>query len=45
MPIAVRVVNDSEFTAWVADAKKKFAGDDGVPPNTLRGGQATPPPR
>jgi cytochrome c oxidase subunit II len=25
MPIAVRVVNDQEFTAWVEGAKKKFA--------------------
>ncbi len=27
MPIAVRVVSDREFSAWVEDAKKKFAGD------------------
>jgi cytochrome c oxidase subunit II len=25
MPIAVRVVNDQEFAAWVETAKKKFA--------------------
>jgi len=25
MPIAVRVVSDQEFTAWVEDAKKKYA--------------------
>lgn len=25
MPIQVRVVSDEEFTAWLADAKKKFA--------------------
>ena len=25
MPIAVRVVSDQEFAAWVEDAKKKFA--------------------
>ena len=25
MPIAIRVVTDQEFTAWVADAEKKFA--------------------
>ena len=25
MPIAVRAVSDAEFTAWVAEAKKKFA--------------------
>ena len=27
MPIAVRVVTDQEFAAWVADAKKKFASN------------------
>ncbi len=27
MPIAVRVVNDQEFAAWVEDAKKKFASN------------------
>jgi cytochrome c oxidase subunit 2 len=27
MPIAVRVVSEREFSAWVEDAKKKFAGD------------------
>ncbi len=26
MPIAVRVVKDADFAAWVEDAKKKFAG-------------------
>ena len=25
MPIAIRVVNDQAFEAWLADAKKKFA--------------------
>jgi len=28
MPIAVRVVTDQEFAAWVEDAKKKFASID-----------------
>ena len=27
MPIAVKVVSDQEFAAWVADAKKKFAAN------------------
>jgi cytochrome c oxidase subunit 2 len=27
MPIAIRGVTEAEFTAWVADAKKKFASD------------------
>jgi cytochrome c oxidase subunit II len=31
MPITVRVVNDADFTAWVADAKKKYASDDSAP--------------
>ena len=31
MPIAVRVVSDQAFNAWVEDAKKKFASN---PPNT-----------
>ena len=29
MPIAVRVVNDDDFAAWVEQAKKKSASDDG----------------
>jgi cytochrome c oxidase subunit 2 len=32
MPIAVRVVSDQAFAAWVADARKKFAS---APANTL----------
>jgi cytochrome c oxidase subunit II len=32
MPIAVRVVSEKEFTAWAAEAKKKFAGNDAAPP-------------
>ncbi len=31
MPITVRVVSDREFSAWVEDAKKKFAGDISLP--------------
>jgi len=31
MPIAVRVVSDQAFSAWVEDAKKKFASDDRTP--------------
>jgi cytochrome c oxidase subunit 2 len=33
MPIAVRVVSASEFTAWAAQAKQKFAGAPSVPTN------------
>jgi cytochrome c oxidase subunit II len=35
MPISVRVVNDSDFTTWVAAAKEKYAGDESVPPNSF----------
>ena len=31
MPISVRVVNDQAYTAWIADAKKKYARDDRTP--------------
>jgi cytochrome c oxidase subunit 2 len=29
MPIAVRVVSDAEYTAWLDQAKKKYASDNG----------------
>jgi cytochrome c oxidase subunit II len=35
MPIAVRVVNDADFAAWVAQAKQKFATDDKAPANAF----------
>jgi cytochrome c oxidase subunit II len=35
MPIAVRVVSDSDFNAWVEDAKKKYARQDDAPPTAL----------
>ncbi len=31
MPIAVRVVSEQAFAAWVEDAKKKFAGNESAP--------------
>ena len=31
MPIAVRVVSEQAFAAWVEEAKKKFASDGGAP--------------
>ena len=31
MPIAVRVVSEKEYSAWLETAKKKFAVDDGAP--------------
>jgi cytochrome c oxidase subunit 2 len=35
MPIAVRVVNEKEYAAWVEQAKKKYAGNDGAQTITL----------
>jgi cytochrome c oxidase subunit 2 len=35
MPITVRVVNDNDFTAWVAQAKQKYAGADSAPANMV----------
>jgi cytochrome c oxidase subunit 2 len=35
MPIAVRVVNDSDFAAWAASAKQKYATDNVAPVNTF----------
>jgi cytochrome c oxidase subunit 2 len=31
MPIAVRVVSENEFAAWAAQAKQKYARDEGTP--------------
>ena len=35
MPIAVRVVNDADYTAWLEDAKKKYASADGDRPTAV----------
>ncbi len=35
MPITVRVVNDSDFTAWAAQAKQKYAGTESAPANMV----------
>ncbi len=35
MPIAVRVVSEREFAAWLEAAKKKYARDDGIRATTL----------
>ena len=35
MPIAVRVVNDRDYTAWLDQAKKKYATDDSRPATNL----------
>jgi cytochrome c oxidase subunit 2 len=41
MPIAVRVVSEQTFNAWVEDAKKKYARDDVVPPTNVAAAQST----
>ena len=35
MPIAVRVVSDQAYTAWLEDAKKKYARDESTPATTV----------
>jgi cytochrome c oxidase subunit 2 len=35
MPIAIRVVNDRDYAAWIDQAKKKYAQDNGAHPNVL----------
>ncbi len=35
MPIAIRVVNDRDYTAWREQAKKKYATDDSVRPTAI----------
>ena len=35
MPIAVRVVNDRDYAAWLDQAKKKYATDDSRPATSL----------
>ncbi len=35
MPIAVRVVNDSDFTTWVNQAKQQFSSDESAPPTAI----------
>jgi cytochrome c oxidase subunit II len=41
MPIAVRVVSEQAFAAWVEDAKKKYARDEIVPPTNVAAAQST----
>jgi cytochrome c oxidase subunit II len=42
MPIAVRVVSEDDFNAWVAQAKQKFSAENGVPPNTFAAASGPP---
>jgi cytochrome c oxidase subunit 2 len=41
MPIAVRVVSEQAFTAWVEESKKKYARDEMVPPTNVAAAQST----
>ena len=43
MPIAVRVVTEQAFNAWVEDAKKKWARDDSTPTNFAATDQSLTP--
>jgi cytochrome c oxidase subunit II len=40
MPIMVRVVNDKEYTAWIEQAKKKYATDESRPTAIVAAGGA-----
>jgi cytochrome c oxidase subunit 2 len=42
MPIAVRVVSEQAFSAWVEEAKKKYARDEVPPATTVAAAQSTP---
>jgi len=41
MPIAVHVVSEQAFSAWVEEAKKKYARDEALPPTTVAAAQST----
>ncbi len=43
MPIAVRVVSEQAYAAWVEEAKQKFAIDDRAPATTVAAAQAPAP--
>jgi cytochrome c oxidase subunit 2 len=40
MPIAVRVVSEQAFAAWVEESKKKYARDEIVPPTNVAAAQS-----
>ena len=42
MPIAVRAVSEQAFSAWVEEAKKKYARDEVTPATTVAAAQSTP---
>ncbi len=41
MPIAVRVVSEKEYTAWLDQAKKKYANDDSGRPTAVAAAETT----
>jgi cytochrome c oxidase subunit 2 len=41
MPIAVRVVSEQAFAAWIEDAKKKYARDEMASPTNVAAAQST----
>jgi cytochrome c oxidase subunit II len=41
MPIAVRVVSEQAFAAWIEDAKKKYARDEMTSPTNVAAAQST----
>ncbi|HEX5211892.1 MAG TPA: cytochrome c oxidase subunit II [Pseudolabrys sp.] len=43
MPIAVHVVSEKDYTAWLDQAKKKYADSDAAPPAVAKGGAAVTP--
>jgi len=42
MPVAVHVVSEQAFSAWVEESKKKYARDEALPPTTVAAAQSTP---
>jgi len=42
MPIAVRVVSEQAFSAWIEDAKKKYARNEGLPSTAVASAQRLP---
>ena len=42
MPIAVHVVSEQAFSAWVEEAKKKYARDEALQPSTVAAAQSVP---
>lgn len=43
MPIAVRVVSEKDYTAWLDQAKKKYADSDAAPPAVAKGDATVTP--